>query len=81
MERHDVPLLVHGEVTDADVDIFDREAVFIDRHLAPLVEGGYASAFDNAHELATNFENLRVAGDKYFFYGRKADLAPIVRLG
>jgi dihydroorotase len=38
MERHDVPLLVHGEVTDADVDIFDREAVFINRHLAPLVE-------------------------------------------
>ena len=51
------------------------------QHLAPLVEGGYASAFDNAHELATNFENLRVAGDKYFFYGRKADLASIVRLG
>ena len=38
MERHDVPLLVHGEVTDAEVDIFDREAVFIDRHLAPIVE-------------------------------------------
>ena len=38
MERHDVPLLIHGEVTDAEVDIFDREAVFIDRHLAPLVE-------------------------------------------
>ena len=38
MERHDVPLLVHGEVTDAEVDIFDREAVFIDRHLAPLIE-------------------------------------------
>lgn len=37
MERHDVPLLVHGEVTDADIDIFDREKVFIDRHLAPLV--------------------------------------------
>jgi dihydroorotase len=33
-----LPLLVHGEVTDADVDVFDREAVFIDRHLAPLVE-------------------------------------------
>jgi dihydroorotase len=27
---------VHGEVTDADIDIFDREAVFIDRVLAPL---------------------------------------------
>ncbi len=31
-----MPLLVHGEVTDADVDVFDREAVFIDRTLAPL---------------------------------------------
>ncbi|GAB4355291.1 MAG: dihydroorotase [Gammaproteobacteria bacterium] len=36
MERHDLPLLVHGEVTDPDVDIFDREAVFIERHLIPL---------------------------------------------
>jgi dihydroorotase len=36
MERLDVPLLVHGEVTDADIDIFDRERVFIDRHLAPI---------------------------------------------
>ena len=31
-----LPLCVHGEVTDAEVDIFDREAVFIDRVLAPL---------------------------------------------
>ncbi|MEM6486723.1 MAG: dihydroorotase [Pseudomonadota bacterium] len=31
-----VPLCVHGEVTDADVDIFDREAAFIDRVLMPL---------------------------------------------
>lgn len=31
-----LPLLVHGEVTDSDIDIFDREAVFIDRVLAPL---------------------------------------------
>lgn len=51
------------------------------QHLAPLVDGGYASAFDNAQELATNFENLRVAGDKYFFYGPKADIASLVRLG
>ena len=51
------------------------------QHLAPLVEGGYASAFDNAQDLATNFENLRVAGDKYFFYGPKADIASLVRLG
>lgn len=31
-------LLIHGEVTDGDVDIFDREQVFIDRHLAGIVE-------------------------------------------
>ena len=36
MERIGMPLLVHGEVTDADVDVFDREAVFIERVLAPL---------------------------------------------
>lgn len=38
MERYDLPLLVHGEVTDPAVDVFDREAVFIDQQLAPLVE-------------------------------------------
>ncbi|MEP7222741.1 MAG: dihydroorotase [Novosphingobium sp.] len=37
MERIGMPLLVHGEVTDAATDIFDREAVFIDRVLAGLV--------------------------------------------
>jgi dihydroorotase len=38
MEKSRVPLLVHGEVTDPDVDVFDREAVFIERILAPLVK-------------------------------------------
>ena len=38
MEKHDVPLLIHGEVTDSDIDIFDREKVFIDLHLGPLVD-------------------------------------------
>jgi dihydroorotase len=37
MEKHDLPLLLHGEITDPAVDVFDREAVFIERHLAPLV--------------------------------------------
>lgn len=37
MEKHDLPLLLHGEVTDTAVDVFDREAVFIERHLGPLV--------------------------------------------
>lgn len=36
MQRVGMPLLVHGEVTDPEVDLFDREAVFIDTVLAPL---------------------------------------------
>ncbi len=38
MEKNNLPLLVHGEVTDSDVDVFDREKVFIDRILAPLTQ-------------------------------------------
>src|SRR5471032_1269888 len=38
MEKAGMPLLVHGEVTDAEVDIFDREAVFLDKVLAPLLK-------------------------------------------
>jgi dihydroorotase len=37
MQSVGMVLQMHGEVTSADVDIFDREAVFIDRHLRPLV--------------------------------------------
>jgi dihydroorotase len=38
MGRLGMPLLIHGEVTDAEIDVFDREAVFIDRILGPLLE-------------------------------------------
>jgi dihydroorotase len=37
LERIGLPLLIHGEVTDPEVDVFDRESVFIERHLAPLL--------------------------------------------
>ena len=37
MEKIGLPLLIHGEVTDSAVDIFDREAVFIERRLAGIV--------------------------------------------
>ena len=37
MQRYGMPLLMHGEVTDTAVDIFDREAVFISRVLQPLL--------------------------------------------
>ena len=38
MQAEGIPLLVHGEVTDAEVDVFDRETVFLERTLAPLVK-------------------------------------------
>lgn len=36
MQALGMPLLVHGEVTEPEIDLFDREAVFIDKHLVPL---------------------------------------------
>jgi dihydroorotase len=38
LERHDLPLLVHGEVTDPEVDVFDREQVFLATVLAEIAE-------------------------------------------
>ena len=38
MEDCGMPLLVHGEVTDGEIDIFDREKVFIERHLKRIVD-------------------------------------------
>lgn len=38
MQKVDMPLLIHGEVNDAEIDIFDREAVFIDRYFHQLVK-------------------------------------------
>ena len=67
MERIGMPLLVHGEVTDPDIDIFDRESVFIDKVLIPLMrrhpglkivlehvttEEGIAAVRENAPRLA-----------------------------
>ena len=38
MEKVDLPLLVHGEVTEHEIDIFDRERVFIEQHLMPITQ-------------------------------------------
>ncbi len=38
MQEHGMPLLVHGEVVDPEVDVFDREKVFIDRVLTPTLK-------------------------------------------
>ncbi|HEV2622550.1 MAG TPA: dihydroorotase [Frateuria sp.] len=37
MQKHKLPLLMHGEVTDPEVDVFDREPVFVERHLTTLL--------------------------------------------
>jgi dihydroorotase len=38
MEKLGMPLLLHAEVTDSDIDVFDRELVFIERHMIPLLK-------------------------------------------
>jgi dihydroorotase len=53
MQAIGMPLLVHGEVTDTDVDVFDREAVFIDRVLDGLVR--------DFPELKIVFEHITTA--------------------
>ncbi len=37
MEKNDIPLLIHGEVTDAECDIFDRERIFIEKYLIHII--------------------------------------------
>lgn len=56
MERIGMPLLVHGEVTDPTVDIFDREKVFIDRVLKPTL--GDFSALKVVFEHITTAEGV-----------------------
>ncbi|NOX83449.1 MAG: dihydroorotase [Alphaproteobacteria bacterium] len=53
MQRIGMPLLVHGEVTDSDVDIFDREAVFIERVLSCVIA--------DFPELKVVFEHITTA--------------------
>jgi hypothetical protein len=47
-------------------------------HLAPLIDGGYASAFDNAAALVAGIDGLHNPADEYFFYGRRANIQKIV---
>jgi dihydroorotase len=53
MQRVGMPLLVHGEVTSADIDVFDREKVFIERVLQPLLS--------DYPELKVVFEHITTA--------------------
>ena len=70
MQRIGMPLLVHGEVTDAEVDIFDREAVFIDRVLAPLVR--------DMPELKVVFEHITTVQAAQFVAEGPTNLAATI---
>jgi len=70
MQSHGLPLLVHGEVTDADIDIFDREAVFIDRHLK-----GICSRFP---ELKVVLEHITTADAAAFVGEAPANIAATI---
>jgi hypothetical protein len=47
-------------------------------HLAPLIDGGYASAFNGAADLVAGIDGLHNPADEYFFYGRRANIQAIV---
>lgn len=70
MEEHGMPLLVHGEVTAADIDVFDREKVFIDRQLAPL-----AKRFPN---LKIVFEHITTRDAVDFVLGSSANIGATI---
>lgn len=70
MEKHDVPLLVHGEVTSTEVDIFDREKQFIDVHLEPLIQEFPA--------LRVVFEHITTADAVSFIIGARQGVAATI---
>jgi dihydroorotase len=70
MEKVGMPLLVHGEAVRADVDVFDREAVFIDELLAPLLE--------RFAKLKVVFEHITTARAAEFVAGARAGVAATI---
>ena len=70
MQAIGMALCVHGEVTDPDVDVFDREAVFIDRVLSPLV--------DDFPDLKIVFEHITTAEAADFVRDAPATVAATI---
>jgi dihydroorotase len=70
MERIGMPLLVHGEVTDPAVDMFDREKMFIDRVFAPLLR--------DFPGLKAVFEHITTAEAAAFVLAQGPNLAATV---
>ena len=70
MQSVGLPLLVHGETTRPDVDVFDRETVFIDELLAPLVE--------RFPRLKVVFEHITTARAAEFVAGARTGVAATI---
>lgn len=70
MQRLQMPLLVHGEVTSPDIDVFDREKVFIDRILSPLLT--------DYPELRVVFEHITTSDAVDFVQAANANIAATI---
>jgi len=70
MEKLGLPLLLHGEVTDSHIDIFDREAVFIERTLNPL-----CTQFP---DLKIVFEHITTTQGAQFVAGSRDNIAATI---
>lgn len=70
MQEAGMPLLIHGEVTDSHIDIFDREKVFIDEKMIPIVE-----AFPT---LKVVFEHITTADAAQFVLQANANVAATI---
>lgn len=70
MQRIGMPLLVHGEVTDSDIDIFDREAVFIERTLTKVI--------NDFPDLKVVFEHITTADAVAFVEANGANVAATI---
>ncbi|GJL91088.1 MAG: dihydroorotase [Hyphococcus sp.] len=70
MQRIGMPLLVHGEVTDAQIDVFDREAVFIEKILSKVIK--------DFPELKVVFEHITTADAVDFVNASSANVAATI---
>jgi dihydroorotase len=70
MEELGLPLLVHAEVTDADIDVFDRERIFIERNMIPLI-----ARFPN---LRVVFEHITTSEAAEFVAGASSNVAATI---
>lgn len=70
MQKLGMPLLMHGEVTDGDVDVFDREKVFIDRSMRPLIA--------KFPELKVVFEHITTRDSAHFVAAAASNIAATI---